>query len=52
MSGMLAAGLSAARSTAKEGPVFREQGYYLCFMRMPTFDLGAWREILTGAAQD
>jgi len=32
--------------------IFRERGYYLCFMRMPTFGLDGWREILDGAAAD
>jgi hypothetical protein len=29
-----------------------ERGYYLCFMRMPTFGLTAWQEILNGLAKD
>lgn len=33
-------------------PVFSQRGYYLCFMRMPTFGLAVWREILDDAAAD
>lgn len=33
-------------------PIFSERGYYLCFMRMPTFGLVVWREILDDAAAD
>ena len=29
-----------------------ERGYYLCFMRMPTFGLDVWREIIDDAAAD
>src|SRR5262249_3746925 len=39
-------------SAAKEKPIFAQRGYYLCFMRMPTFGLKVWKEILDGAAQD
>ena len=31
---------------------FQQRGYYLCFMRMPTFGLAVWKEILDGAAED
>lgn len=31
---------------------FAQRGYYLCFMRMPTFGLAVWKEILDGAAAD
>ena len=31
---------------------FQHRGYYLCFMRMPTFGLRVWREILDDAAKD
>ena len=31
---------------------FRDRGYYLCFMRMPTFGLNVWREIIDDAAAD
>ena len=33
-------------------PAFQQRGYYLCFMRMPTFGLAVWKEILDGAADD
>jgi len=32
--------------------VFAQRGYYLCFMRMHTFGLRVWQEILDGAAAD
>ncbi len=32
--------------------VFLQRGYYLCLMRMPTFGLAVWREILDDAAAD
>ncbi len=37
---------------AESKPVFRQRGYYLCFMRMPTFGLPVWREILDAVAED
>jgi len=40
----LAAPLAGVTAEAK--PVFQQRGYYLCFMRMPTFGLPVWREIL------
>lgn len=33
-------------------PPFQNCGYYLCFMRMPTFGLAAWKEILDAIALD
>jgi hypothetical protein len=33
-------------------PTLAQRGYYLCFMRMPTFGLAVWREILDDAAAD
>ena len=32
--------------------VFQQRGFYLCFMRMPTFGLTVWKEILDGIAAD
>ena len=37
---------------AESKPVFQQRGYYLCFMRMPTFGLQVWREILDAVAED
>ena len=37
---------------AEAKPVFQQRGYYLCFMRMPTFGLAVWKEILDDAAAD
>lgn len=39
-------------SSAEATPPFQNRGYYLCFMRMPTFGLDVWREIIDGAAED
>ena len=44
--------LPAVGFGADTPPVFPQRGYYLCFMRMPTFGLDVWREILDGAAAD
>ena len=44
--------LPALSFSAEVRPSFQQRGYYLCFMRMPTFGLGVWREILDGAAAD
>lgn len=38
--------------SSKAQSAFAHRGYYLCFMRMPTFGLPAWRAILDGAAED
>src|SRR4051812_45623491 len=45
-------GASAGICAAATQPVFQQRGYYLCFMRMPTFGLVAWRDILDGVAED
>ncbi len=37
---------------AEAASPLHDRGYYLCFMRMPTFGLPVWREILDGAAGD
>jgi hypothetical protein len=36
------------------GPVapFAQRGYYLTFMRMPTYDLADWRRIIDGIHDD
>jgi hypothetical protein len=42
-----------ARSLSAETPLpFAQRGYYLCFMRMPTFGLRVWREILDDITSD
>mgnify|MGYP000997374261 CR=1 FL=1 len=33
-------------------PVLAQRGYYLCFMRMPTFGLAVWKRIIEDAATD
>ncbi|MBI4661770.1 MAG: hypothetical protein HY735_23355 [Verrucomicrobia bacterium] len=44
--------LPAAGVGADAKPVSQRRGYYLCFMRMPTFGPEVWREILDGVASD
>jgi len=45
-------GLPAGGVAAEARPTFRQRGYYLCFMRMPTFGLSVWKDILDDAAAD
>ncbi len=56
MAGSAVWGAALSLPTALQGaeapPVFPSRGYYLCFMRMPTFGLPVWRAILDGAAED
>jgi hypothetical protein len=56
MAGSAAWAAALALPTALRGaavqPSFQRRGYYLCFMRMPTFGLPVWREILDCAAED
>ena len=42
----------AVSFSAEVPPIFQQRGYYLCFMRLPTFGLAVWKEILDGAAAD
>ncbi len=37
---------------AEAAPVFAHRGYYICFMRLPTFGLSVWQEIINAAAED
>jgi hypothetical protein len=48
------AALAASGTSFGAGPnsCFPQRGYYLCFMRMPTFGLPVWREILDAASED
>src|SRR5690606_37556414 len=43
--------LSAVASPAAEGPL-AHRGYYLTFMRMPTYDLEDWKRIVDGVRED
>lgn len=43
---------ASAVAAAPDPPIFRHRGYYLCFMRQPTFGLAVWREVLDDAAAD
>ena len=43
---------ATAASASAPRALFAQRGYYLCFMRMPTFGLSVWRDILDGAAED
>ena len=44
--------LPVAGLGADAQPLFQQRGYYLCFMRMPTFGLAVWKEILDDVAAD
>lgn len=44
--------LPAIGTGADARPAFAQRGYYMCFMRMPTFGLAVWKEILDGATAD
>jgi hypothetical protein len=48
--GSLAA-LVLAAAPAPAGP-FEDRGYYITFMRMPTYDLAAWRRVVDGFHDD
>src|SRR5690349_1209712 len=48
----LLAPLSAAGANAPPKPAFALRGYYLTLMRMPTFGLDAWKQILDGIQAD
>jgi hypothetical protein len=50
-----AVGLAVAPSVltgATSQPLLKDRGYYMCLMRMPTFGLAAWKQILNGIAAD
>lgn len=48
--------MASVRASAEpwpDGPApFPDRGYYLTFMRMPTYDLAAWRRIVDGIQAD
>ncbi len=50
--GALALAVPALGHGTESNPVFAQRGYYLCFMRMPTFGLTVWKEILDDASAD
>jgi hypothetical protein len=46
-------GANAQKASAGQAPaIFATRGYYLCFMRLPTFGLKVWKEIVDSAAED
>ncbi|HYG36257.1 MAG TPA: hypothetical protein VEC99_15805 [Clostridia bacterium] len=47
-----ALGWSDQSWSAEPQPPLKNRGYYLCFMRMPTFGLAVWRQILDAVAED
>jgi len=49
---MLAALLLATTPSAPHKGPFQERGYYITFMRMPTYDLAAWKHIVDGIQDD
>jgi hypothetical protein len=42
----------SAEAPPASAPVFPHRGYYVCFMRQPTFGLQVWNEILDAASED
>ncbi len=42
---------TSSEAAAPQSP-FQERGYYITFMRMPTFDLTAWKHIVDGIHDD
>ena len=40
--------LSAAPDEVRPGGPFAQRGYYITFMRMPTYDLSDWKRIVDG----
>lgn len=50
LSALVLISLSADRPQA-DGP-FAQRGYYITFMRMPTYDLAAWEKIIDGIHDD
>ena len=50
--GAFLVGMPAPLDDAKpEGP-FAQRGYYITFMRMPTYDLADWKAIVDGIRDD
>jgi hypothetical protein len=55
MIGSIVALLLAATPPTQAAPPqspFRERGYYITFMRMPTYDLAAWKHVVDGIHDD
>ena len=51
LAGLLSLILASTAFAPPESP-FAQRGYYITFMRMPTYDLGDWKTILDGIADD
>jgi len=49
---MLAAIAAEPATTTKPQSPFQDRGYYITFMRMPTFDLADWTQIVDGIHDD
>jgi len=49
--GLSSPGCGTAVAAPSESP-FRQRGYYITFMRMPTYDLADWKTILDGIHDD
>lgn len=48
---LMLAACGAEPSAGHQSP-FQERGYYITFMRMPTYDLAAWKQIVDGIHDD
>ena len=44
--------LAAAPDEARHQGPFAQRGYYMTFMRMPTYDLADWKRIVDGIRDD
>src|SRR5438309_7958864 len=43
---------SSAPDSARDASPFAQRGYYITFMRMPTYDLADWKRIVDGIHND
>ena len=50
--GALTLGRTLLRAADKPAEVFAQRGYYMTFMRMPTYGLPQWKEMLDGIQAD
>jgi len=52
MLGVLVSGATPPPADAQPDSPFTQRGYYITFMRMPTYDLADWRRIVDGIHDD
>src|SRR3954468_22971816 len=44
--------VSSVPASARDASPFPQRGYYITFMRMPTYDLADWKRIVDGIQED